>query len=379
MISLLSRLMALPARSLRNQQKGGAVLFSFAAPYLLLISFYGNFNDFGSKRIAEFNNSPYDGNAIPLISSYDTKAYKEADFLQEVSRIKRESHKQVWPWVFLDRIIGFNQDSGHALFPERAKPFQNIRGMDLENKAGALDSLYENVRLAALIAKVLGSPGFLLDLEPYNNYKVYDVGYLAAQLGWTKERTEARLRQVGENLADISADEYPTTTVWFTYTGLTSPTSTSGKTPEYRSVTYIAQGFLQRIQDKGYSMKVVSGGEQVGYCYTSLADLHATQAKRRADYSAILKSYPALKLGATIAIWRDGSKRQNGAFTGGKCATTPVNNLTDFEPYMTALASSYQYLSIYAAGMVGYDPYDPIIAPDYDKHIANAISKVPKR
>ena len=378
MTSLLIRLLARLAKLFATQRKGGAFLFSFAAPYLLLISFYGNFNDFTPKKIAEFNNSPYDGDAIPLISSYDTKTYKEADFLPEISTIKHESHKQIWPWVFLNRIVGYNQVSGNALFPERARPFQNIRGMDLENKSGALDGLYVNVRLAALIAKVLGTPGFVLDLEPYNNYKTYDVSNLAEQMGWSKDRTEARLRQVGENLADITADQYPSATVWFTFTGLASRTRTSGKTQEYRSITYIAQGFLQRIKEKGYSMTVVSGGELAGYCYTSIADLRTTNAKRQDDFGAVLESNPSLKLGATIAIWQNGSKRQNGAFRNGKCGTTHANNLTDFEPYISALASTYGFLSIYAAGMTGYDPYNPSIDVDYNKHIVTALSKAKK-
>lgn len=370
MTSLFKSLLGFCAKPLSYQRKGGGLLLSFAAPYLLLVSFSsGNINDFGANMIGAINNSPFDGVAVSLRSAYDTTSHKEADYEQAVARIKHGSHKQVWPWVFFNRAIGYSQPKGQALNLDRQKAFKGVRGVDLDDKAGALSDFYENVRLALRIAKKLGSPGILVDLEAYNNYDINDLDHLATAVGLSKTETVGRLRRVGQEVADITAQEYPTATIWFTFTALGDPQG-------FMSVTYIAQGLLQRAKGRHYPLMVVSGGMDSGYCYASLNDMQTSIQQRKSAFQQSLKEYPALRLGGTIALWKDAKQKQAGYFTRNKCGLSPVRNLQQFRPYLDQLFASYNYVWIYAASMVNYDPYDPSLAGDYNRTIEEALERV---
>lgn len=350
---------------------------SFVAPYLLLLSFYsGNLISFDAAKIKSINDSPYDGVAVALNSAYDLKDYQEADFELTVANIKRDTRKHVWPWVFLNRIIGYQETTGRAAHPDRAKAFGSIKGMDIYGKTGALNSLYQNTRLALRIAKKLGSPGIVLDMESYNNYKTYQVGYLAQEMGRTIAEIECRLREVGVAIADITAQEYPTATIWFTFTGIGNSSKTMGFQKQHTTVTYIAQGLLQRIQDQKYPIKVVSGGMLSGYCYESLKSLKDAIQNRKGTYRQPLDAYPALRLAGTIALWRDAKEKQEGYFKNDECGKCPVQNLQQFSPYLEEIFTSYEYVWIYAAAMVNYNPYNPSIAAEYNTTIELCLKKI---
>lgn len=375
--SLLNSLLRLCVKPFSYQRGGGVVLFSFAAPYLLLVSFYsGTINDFGSDKIGAINNSPYNGVAVSLVRDGDVKDYKEADFEQAVARIRRDCRKQVWPWVYLDRMIGYTKANAKGPAPDTLAAAPAIRGMDLDDKAGAENAFYENVRLALGVAKKLGSPGIMIDLEAYHDYQDYHLDYLASQRDESKTEVVRELKATGANLADIAAQEYPTATIWFTFTGLGNELQ-SFPSEEYRSVTYIVQGLLQRIRIRNYSVTIISGGMlSLGYCYISLTDMAATIRQRHNAFHQSMKEYPALQLAGTIALWKDARQRRAGYFTRNKCGGSPVQNVEQFGPYLEQLFRSYKYVWIYAASDVGYNPYDPFWAGDYNRTIQGSLNKV---
>ena len=243
--------------------------------------------------------------------------------------------------------------------------FQSIKGMDIYNESEALEDFKNIWRISLKIAKELSSPGIVIDPEAYNNYKNYQLSYLARQIHKPEEQIKKRLKEVGAELVEIAEKEYPEATLWFLFTGLGSP--------QYRTVTYIIQGMLERAKEKGSKLKFVSGGELMGYCYDSLDDLKETIKRRNESFSDIIATYPNLYLGGTIAPWND-VKLKKGNFTKGKCGRSKLKTMEDFKPLIGQLLKSYGYVWIYAAKMVRYNPYSPDVSSTYNKTIGELIS-----
>ncbi len=241
-------------------------LYSAVLPYLLLVSFYtGTLADFTAPKIQAINASPYHGVAVSVVGAYDTAPITAERFTSESARIKQAAKKQIWPWVYFNRFIGFARD-GRSHSPLAEAPyFTRIRGFDLYNETGALGDFYEIWRQALRLARELQAPGILVDAEPYNNYQTYRVGYLAQQAGRSEAEVISRLRQIGAELADIVQQEYPTAVLWFFFSGLITPPA--GAAPgEERSVTHIVHGMLTRAKASGAQFLLVSGGElSAGY------------------------------------------------------------------------------------------------------------------
>jgi hypothetical protein len=135
---------------------------------------------------------------------------------------------------------------------------------------------------------------------------------------------------------------------------------------------------LERIRDKNMKLKIVSGGMlSLGYCYESLDDLKAMIDERHNKLKDKISKYdPSLRLGGTIAPWHDVRLKKEGYFTRGKCGKNNLNNMDDFEPLLKHLFNSYQYVWIYAASMLGYNPYDSDLSPLYNKTLQNALSGI---
>jgi hypothetical protein len=345
-------------------------LLSVTLPYLLLVTFYTvNLKDFGTGKMAAIESSPYNGVAIPLIGAYDTGKYTSGDFASSVKRLKESNAKDVWPWVFLNRFIGskeggrtLSQDSGNAYF-------RAIKGMDIYNESGALGDFYEIWRMSLTIAKELGSPGIVVDPEAYNNYDMYRVSNISEETGVPETEVKKQLVRIGRELARIADETYPEATLWFLFTGLGTPLRSLNPLAdkEYRSVTYIVEGMLEYTKEKASGLKIVSGGElSLGYCQRSLDDMKHRIRKRSIGFKHALASYPALRLGGTIAPWENSGSRKDGYFTRGECGKSKLKDLTDFEPLISYLSNTYQYVWIYAAMNVGYDPYEKNIASTYN-------------
>lgn len=341
-------------------------LYSIILPYFLLVSFYTpQINQFDIKKINAINHSPYYGVAVPLIGPYDAKIYSEKDFRDAVELIKINLRKDLWPWVFFNRFTGYQEGKLTHSPLAKGKYFQNIKVIDIYDQSGALTDFYNIWRMALRMAKELHSPGIVVDHEPYNNYAVDNLAYVAQQLGKSEEDIKKRLHALGADLIDLADQEYPGATLWFFATGLgRTKRSLNPLTPkEYRRLaSYIIHGMLERAKEKKSTLKIVSGGEiGLGLCHLNLNDLKETIKQRNKDFTPALSQLPNLYLGGIIAPWAKAEARQQWMLEK-KCGKSQLKTLDDFKPLIAELARSYKYVWIYAASAAGYDPYsgDPI-------------------
>ncbi len=346
-------------------------------PYFLLVSFFtGNIKTFDMEKIKSINQSPYDGVAVELINAYDISKPTEKDFESSVNYLKAKSKKSIWPWVYFNRFIGY-KDGERTLAPAKIPYFQAIRGMDVYNERGALEDFYNLWRISLRIAKRLGSPGIFVDTEAYNNYRAYELTFISRELNKPEVDIKARLMDVGSDLADIVEAEYPQATLWFTFSGLGQAPeifATPAKSGKSMTVAYIVKGILDRAKLKKYRMTLVSGGMlSLGYCYESLDDMKARIKQHKDRYREALVQYPNLALAGTIAPWSDASLKQPGYFTSDKCGRSTMKNLGDFKPLITEMMKSYSYVWVYAAMMVGYDPYDHSKSAEYNRSIGEVV------
>ncbi len=332
-------------------------LFSTALPYLLLLSFSsGYFSNYDLNKIKVINESPYNGVAVYLCDAYDIKKYTINDFEKNIKLIKKESKKHIWPWVFFNRFYGDDK------YDRRLGANTGIKGMDIYNETGALQEFYSMWRTALRISKEISSPGIFVDPEAYNNYNIYYIPYLSKKLGKTEYEIVVRLKQIGSELIDIVSEEYPNVAFWFTFTGLGNSVRNFMPTSkyDYRSVTYIIQGMLERSKELKLRMKFVSGGMlSLGYCHQSLEGLLSLINKRNEDFRNVLSVYPNVFLGGTIALWHDIQIKRKGYFTRNKCDNIHLKDINDFKPFLEQLKKSYNYIWIYASSSTGYEPYDP--------------------
>jgi len=352
-------------------------LSAIVLPYLLLVTFGGTINTFAVEKIRAINESPYQGVAVALVDGDDPGVYVAKDFQEAVNRIKADCRKHIWPWIFFNRIIGYNPEGTNN--HRGNKPyFRRIKGMDLYDEAGALSDFYQHFRLALRIAKELGSPGVFLDAESYNNYLNYQLAYLAAQLGRTPEETKERLQAVGGEMMTIVAAEYPQAILWFGFTGLATPLQLAkqGNQKELLSPAFIVQGMLAKAKELGLPAKIVSGGQvSLGYCQESLAALQNAIQTRQHQFAPWLTAYPHLALGGTIAPWAD-ARQKSGWLLKKKCGQATMRNLDDFKPLLRELLQTYDYVWIYAAGAAGYDPYGPAALP-YNAALQAVLQSLP--
>jgi len=344
-------------------------------PYLLLVSFYSNeLKEFSPEKGALLNHSPYNGVAIPLIGAYDAGQYTDKDFQPALNKLSKSIRPHVWPWIFWNRAIGLEpgKNAPHHNYRNNKAYFSRIKGIDLYNRSGALDDFYNLYRISLRSARKLGSPGIVVDLEPYNNHALYDIAVVAKKAGRSETEVRKRLNDIGATLADIAHEEYPAATVWFLLTGLTdregqgSPVSDPG----FTSIAYLVSGMLERTKATHSSLTIVEGGERsAGYCYASLDHMKKRLDSRDKAHERLLSRYPNLALGGTIAPWNATKKNW---LLEGTCANSAVTTLRDFRPLFSHLFGKYKYVWIYAAEEASYDPYDPNLAEAYNQAIADA-------
>src|SRR5215475_6275033 len=198
---------------------------------------------------------------------------------------KRLTKKDLWPWVYFNRILG----AAEAKSNERvnAPYFHKIQGIDLENKAGARADFLEIWKRSLQIARESGSPGIVVDPEFYNDHKAYDPAEMARETGKTAEQLIPLLEQFGAELADSAAKEFPRAVLWFLFTGFTHKDFKviNGKS-YYPTPVYIASGLLDRIQSRGYSLRLISGGEgSIGYCHETLPAFQEAIDRRASSFA----------------------------------------------------------------------------------------------
>jgi hypothetical protein len=326
-----------------------------------------------AQKLVQFDRSPFDGLAVSFLDAYETSPVPWATATEAlVARWKKATAKDIWPWVYLNRMIGVNAAQGN---PDAKVPyFERIRGVDLDGKAGAQKDFLENWRNALRTAKDTKVAGVICDLEFYNNYDAYDVGQLARMTSLPRQDVVSLLRQLGTRLADAAGNEYPGATLWFLFTGFTQPEYKiiEGQA-HYLAATYVVEGLLDEIQRRRLPLHVLSGGEVgLGYCHNSVEDLRQGITKRAADFAPTLQKYPGiLELAGTMTLWSDPQAKKNWVAKGA-CGTSSATTVEDLEPYMELLFRTYRYNWIYGSINGGYDAFQPAVAPRFDAAIARA-------
>jgi hypothetical protein len=326
-----------------------------------------------AQKLAQFDRSPYDGLAVSFADAYDTSPVLTlAPMQMQTANWKKSTAKDIWPWVYLNRMIGANDAEGNQY--AKVPYFQRIQGLDLDGKAGAQNDFLENWRSALRLAKETGVPGIVCDLEFYNNYKAYDLAELARMTAKPQQEVLDLLRQFGARMADIAAAEYPGATLWFFFTGFTRPDyRVIDGQPYFLTATFIAEGLLDRIQQHHLPLRVLSGGEVgLGYCHDSVDDLRRAIEKRAAVFAPLLQKYSGiLELAGTMTLWSDRSAKKNWVAQGA-CGTSSAASVEDLVPYMELLLRSYHFNWLYGSPNGGYFAFQSTSAPRFDAAIAQA-------
>jgi hypothetical protein len=246
--------------------------------------------------------------------------------------------------------------------------FRKIAGADLDDTQGAESDFLAIWRNSISTARDTKMPGIVFDPEFYNNYAEYDIGELARQSGKKPAEVAATFQALGARMADIAAEEYPDSILWFFWTGFTRPGyKTYYGVPYYPSPTYIAIGFLDEIAKKKLQLRVFTGGEvSLAYCHDTLDDFRSAISKRDSDMRATMEKYNGiLEIAGTMTLWSDPQANQ-------VCKTASAATIEDLEPYLELLLKSYRYNWIWGSGDGGYLAFSPDVAPRFDNVIHRA-------
>jgi len=326
-------------------------------------------------NLRQFDKSPYDGIAVAFLHAYDTSAPPSVTELdRRLSAWKQLTSKDIWPWLYLNRMIGSNlaEKNHYSDNPY----FNRIKGGDLDDANGARSDFLQLWRNYVTAARDSNIPGVVCDLEFYNNYKAYDIGELAFRTGKTPAQAAQSLKSIGAGMADSAAEIYPHSLIWLLFTGLTHPGYKKlDGAPYYPSPAYVSIGMLDEIVSKKLPLGVLGGGEgSIGYCHESLSEFKTAITKRQSELADDLRKYSGvLELGGTMAVWSD-RKIKRGWLTEGTCNISDADTIEDLGPYLELLLRTYRYNWVYATSEGNYMPFSPSSAPRFD----NVIRKVKK-
>jgi hypothetical protein len=329
------------------------------------------------QELAQFDKSPYDGIAVAFSYNYDTAPPPSpAELRAKIAHWNTITKRDIWPWVFANRIIGVDDNEENHYTKDNAY-FHRIKGADLEDKAGALSDFLLNWQNALQAAKDSHVPGIVCDLEFYNYHKEYSVEELSKQTGKKPRELVELLRQVGVKMGDLAGVRYPDATLWFLFTGFGYKGHWTINGEPYNSApTYIVTGLMDEIQQKHFPLKVISGGEaSLAYCHDSLDKFREKVAAREAAFSPELQKYRGIfELGGTMTLFSDRSTMQG--WVKQDCSSSQASSVEDLEPYLELLLRTFRYNWIYASSDGGYHAFQAQTAPRFDAVIRKAQQKI---
>ena len=339
--------------------------------YLLLVNTAVAFQ-MNAEKFAQFEKSPYDGIAVGFWHAYDTSPAKTVEEMDaKISEWKKATSKDVWPWVYINRMIGVDPASTN---PYTKDPyFHRFKGADLDGKAGAQEEFLQNWRNSLRAARDSNVPGVVFDFEFYNYYKEYDISELARETATTPQDAATLLRKLGARMADIAEEQYPEATLWFLVSGFThTGYKTIDGVPYYPSPTYVAIGLLDEIQDHHLHLKVLSGGEgSLAYCHDSIEQFRNAIKDRATKFQPQLQKYQGvLELAGTMTLYSDRSQMTD--WVKKDCSSSSAASLEELQPYLELLMKSYRYNWIYGSNDGGYNAYAQKVATRFDAVIRNA-------
>jgi hypothetical protein len=340
--------------------------------YLMLVN-SANAAQLDASKIAQFGRSPYDGLAVSFANAYDASPVPTVALMEaQMATWKKFTDKDIWPWVYLNRMVGANDAEGNPY--TKVPYFQMFQGLDLDGKAGAKNDFLQNWRNALRLARETRVPGIVCDPEFYNNYKAYDVAELARMTSKPQPEVLNLLRQVGARMADISSAEYPGASIWLLFTGFTCREHRARPAGLYDlAATYIVEGLLDQIHLHHLPVRVLTGGEVgLGYCHTSVDDLRQSIEKRAADFAPLLHKYNGiLELAGTMTLWSDRSAKKSWV-ANGACGSSPAASVQDLIPYMELLFRTYRYNWLYGSPNGGYFAFQSTSAARFDSAVNEA-------
>jgi hypothetical protein len=328
------------------------------------------------SKFRQFDKSAYDGLAVAFLHAYDVSELPSPAAIDaQIKQWHAYTSKDIWPWLYLNRMIGFGaaEKNAHADVPY----FRKIAGADLNGSTGARADFLKLWRNYLTAARDTGVPGIVCDLEFYNFYKLYDIGELARATDKSVPETAKSLQSLGAEMADIADQTYPGATLWFLFTGFTHPGyKTIAGTPYFPSPTYVAMGLLDEISSKHLKLKVLTGGEgSIAYCHDSLQDFRAAIRQRQSDLDSVLRKYSGvIEMAGTMTLWSDRSAAR-GWVNEGACKTAAAQTVEELQPYLELLFNSYRYNWIYGSPDGGYLAFSQDSAPRFDAVIAKARSR----
>lgn len=354
----LVAVMLLGFAGLRARSSAGAGGKPLGEHYLMLVNTaYGPY--LNSDKLAQFDQSAYDGIAVAFLHAYEISPVPSPeDMDRQISIWKRSTSKDIWPWVFINRMLGIDPSDKHPYSSDAY--FHRIQGADLDDKAGAQSDFLANWKNAIRTARDTHVGGIVMDPEFYNYQNEYNIGELAAATGKKPDEAVDSLRRLGARMADVAADQYPRAVIWFLFTGLTHPDyKVVAGVSYYPAPSYIALGLLDEVAKKHLSLLLISGGEgSLGYCHQSVAQFRGAIAKRATDFSSWLARYrDSLELAGTMTLWSE-SAAKRGWLKDSPCDATTANTVEDLEPYIELLLQSYRYNWIYGSVDGGYLPFE---------------------
>jgi len=338
--------------------------------YLLLVNTAVAFM-MNEAKFRQFDQSPYDGLAVAFLHAYDTSAVPTvASMDSQMKEWKRYTRKDIWPWVYINRMLGMSADekNSHSDVPY----FRAISGIDLDDSLGAQADFLRIWRNSLAAARDSNMPGIVCDLEFYNYYREYDIGELAHKTSRTPREAAEGLKMIGVRMADVAAQEYPGATLWFLFTGFThAGYKTYDNVGYYPSPTYIAMGLLDEIALKRMHLKVLTGGEaSLAYCHDTLEDFRSAITKRDSDLKLTLEKYKGvLEMAGTMTLWSDRAANQ-------VCKTASAGSVEELQPYLELLFRSYRYNWIWGSADGNYLAFAPESAPRFDAVIRHAQAEV---
>lgn len=328
-------------------------------------------------KMTQFDKSSYDGLAVAFLHAYDTSPVPSPEEMDtKIAGWKKNTTKDIWPWVYINRMLAIDPADKNPY--SKDSYFRRFSGADLEGRAGARSDFLQNWSNAVRAARDSHAPGIVCDLEFYNYQKAYEIPELAGQVGKTAEQTVELLRQLGAQMADSAAAQYPDATLWFLFTGLTHPDyKVVGQQSYYPSPAYIAMGLLDEIQTKHMQLRVLTGGEgSLGYCHLSIAEFREKIRDRGERMATRLRKYAGtLELAGTLTLWREPAAKK-AWMKEYPCGSAAASTVEELQPYLELLLRSYRYNWIYGSADGGYYAFLPESARRFDAVISRAKAPV---
>ncbi len=152
---------------------------------------------------------------------HNSRAFRR-DHGNATVQLKKATTKDIWPWVYLTRMIGVSEADANAA-TRMFHTSGDFRGLDLENKAGARE------RLSGQLAERLS-----LSAPETRTFRGETSAISSFTIIWLSVRSHVELRahdgtldarnadalegNLGARMADAAASEYPGATLWFLFT-----------------------------------------------------------------------------------------------------------------------------------------------------------------